>query len=237
MSRASGWFYGTGELDLEAAILTSRGALYSDIGEPQLASDQYRRALDLREKTGDQKGQAGTLNNLAVLHRGLGELQEALGYYSRTLEILRQTEDRLWQARTLNNIGFVYQSLGEQERALSYLGESLRLRREIADRRGEAVTLNNLGLVYRSLGEYTQAEDAHLRALGLCRAAASSSRSLEASTVILLARSQMAAGEVGRALETFDQALEIVREAGYRAREADVFAPIRPKHSFSMGPL
>ena len=197
-----------GDRRVEAATLTSIGAVYRSLGEMQKALEKFNEALPICRAVGDRSGEAGTLNNIGAVYRSLGETQKALEKFNEALPIYEAVGDRSGEAGTLNNIGTVYRSLGEMQKALEKYNEALPLRREVGDSSGEAATLNNIGLVYDSLGETQKALEKFNEALPLRRAV--SDRNGEADTLLGIARVEQKRGNLTQARQTIEQAIGMI---------------------------
>jgi CHAT domain-containing protein/tetratricopeptide (TPR) repeat protein len=204
---------------LEAAAWISAGRIEDLLGEPEAALSDYREALDLQKKVGDELGRARTLNNLGLLEQELGRFDEGVAAYAEALEKFTALADRRWQARVKNNLGLAYKQVGQKEAAQVQWQAALPLWREAGDAAGEASTSLNLALAALDAG---RADDASARidgALALYRAAGD--RRGEGVALAAKAREQAARGEPEAARATFSQALERLVAVGDLAQQAD----------------
>jgi len=78
-----------GTPDRVAGTLLNMGNLYSDLGQPQKALDDYTQALPLYRQAGDRLGEGKALNNIGNMYGAPGEEQKALEYYNQALAIRR----------------------------------------------------------------------------------------------------------------------------------------------------
>lgn len=209
-----------GLLQSEGLLRLNLGNVYQASAEPDLAQQNFVRALELLRMVEDASGEAQALNHLAVLGRKIGNYDDALRYYFEALALERRVGTVRNQARVLSNIGFAYFSLGDLERAKGFFLQALPLRRQAQDRRGEAVTLGQLGIVLRQLGDTHAALDHHHQAL-LAYQQLGDQRG-EATAWFNLAESQTAAEQPELALESFAAALRHLEQVGARDTEAQV---------------
>lgn len=211
------------ELDLprnEGLLRLNLGNVYRALAEPELAEDNFSRALRLLRKAGDDSGEAMALNHLAVLARVTGRYGDALGRYFEALDLERRMGRTRHQARILSNIGFAYFSLGDMERAKGFFLQSLPLRRQSQDRRGEAVTLGHLGNIYRLTSEAQLSLEHQRRSLDLYRELGN--KRGEATALLYLAESQIAVDQTDEALQSLATALSHLEQVGARDTEAHV---------------
>jgi CHAT domain-containing protein/Tfp pilus assembly protein PilF len=108
---------------------------------------EYRRALKLRRRLGDRKGEALTSSTLGLALHLRGRYDEAAALFDRALALRKPGEDPGKQAQTLLNRGQLHRDLGEMDQARKRFEEALRLYRRAKDRDGEAAALNALGLL------------------------------------------------------------------------------------------
>lgn len=196
----------------EGLVRLNLGNVYQASAEPQLAHDNFSRALQQLREAGDVSGEARALNHLAVLARMVGDVGDALQYYFEALALERQVGTSRNEARVLSNIGYAYYSLGDLERAKGFFSQALPLRRVNRDRRGEAVTLGHLGNVYLRTDNTRAALEHHRQELQIYRELGN--RRGEATALFHLAESQTAAGQDDAALDSFASALTLLEEVG-----------------------
>lgn len=204
----------------EGLLRLNLGNVYRSSAEPELAEDNFSRALELLRRAGDESGEAMALNHLAILARTSGRYGEALERYFEALALERRLGRTRNQARVLSNIGFAYFSLGDLERAKGFFQQSLPLRRQVKDRRGEAVTLSHLGNVFLQTGEAELAVERQRQALAIYRDLGN--RRGEAATLHSLAESLVGVGEKDQALEHLATGLALLEEVGARDTEAHI---------------
>ncbi len=71
----------------EATTLTSIGAVFDDIGQPEEALNFYNQALPIRREVGDRRGEATTLNNIGFVYRYSNQSDKAIATWEESIEI------------------------------------------------------------------------------------------------------------------------------------------------------
>jgi tetratricopeptide (TPR) repeat protein len=213
----------------EAVTLNNIGLVYQLLGEKGKALEKHNEALPIRRAVGDREGAAVTLLNMGYVYWSSGEIRKALDSYNDALSISRAIGDRRIQAATLNGLGRVYESSGEWRRALDTYNDSLLISQTVGDRRLQGATLSRIGKAYSSLGATQKALDKYHEALLFIRAAGD--RRVEADTLLGLARSEQKRGDLTRARQAIEQAIDIIESlrAGIRVQDlrASYFASRR----------
>ena len=149
----------------EMATRNNLGLAYVELGRLDDAAEQYRLAVALADRAGDQHTSQNARANLAWLHfsrheysRFLTEIQPAYEFY-RTSGSLRNA------AITLRGIGLAEGELRRVNEAVTHLRSAL----EIFDRLGllldVAMTFNALGDAHRRAGHDRAADDAYRQGL------------------------------------------------------------------------
>ena len=133
---------GTGPAGEHAGLHADSSLVAHHRGEPELALERARRALDLAE--GDERALARVHNVLGVLASGSGDLDGARGHLERSLELARALGDQAAQVAALNNLALAYRNGGELGQALDNAAAALDLCVALGDRHREAALHNNL---------------------------------------------------------------------------------------------
>ncbi|MDI6739521.1 MAG: tetratricopeptide repeat protein [Candidatus Edwardsbacteria bacterium] len=121
------------------------------------AQIEYRSALDIYERLGQQSSCGIVINNLGNIHNIRGEAKLALEKYQQALAIFERNNDLFRTAHVLNSISQIEESLGNIDRARDCLDRSLAIRSRLDDRRGIAQCLLNLANINDSMGDHRQA--------------------------------------------------------------------------------
>jgi eukaryotic-like serine/threonine-protein kinase len=130
-------------LDPNFAVAYSElGFSHSNLGESKLASENMRKAFELRERTSEYEK---LLIEAHFYFIGTGDLEKA----QRTMEVFAQTFPRDWEPRA--ELGSLLTILGQYENALVEYRESLHLNPDIS------LTYNNLLYAYLFLNRLEEA--------------------------------------------------------------------------------
>ncbi len=117
-------------------------------------------ALDLAERTKNERDAGVCLNNIGIYYLRIGEYTLALNNSEKALDIARKYRNTQNIADTLNNLCLAYSDLGEYDRSIELLRQVLDLDRNSGDPEKPAMDFNNIGIAYRRKGLGTgQASD------------------------------------------------------------------------------
>jgi CHAT domain-containing protein len=219
----------------EAATLDNLGQLYQDLGDADLALDQFRTALTLLQgKFKNAELEANVLSHIGTVSLSRNNLEAALQNFQRALE-LRQTDRGKGYA--LLNIGAVYALKKAPQQALQVYRDALQSIRKAGDQRGEALLLFKTGEAEDLLGDHAHAiEDLnHARLLWEKIADARG----EATVLQAIARAEARLGQLTQALEDSAKAIGIVESLrthilGSRLR-ASYFATQQASYEVNVG--
>lgn len=206
----------------EAQSFSGIAASYSEMGEVDLAIENYTKAVPVLRRSNDKDGFGITLNNLGMLLKSTGQYQQALKYMMEAVIVLKDSGPRSLGIR-MNNIGLIYHEMGDLEKAVSYYKEALKLKRRAGDRNGIAATLNNLGKVSVDRKRYNDALHYYNEALVLIRQ--SGFRYGEATLLQNIGEVYVETSSA-KAGEFFEQARKIWKELGSRSGVASADSSI-----------
>ena len=141
------------------------GRLFSIIGNIDLATEHYLKALDIYNSINDKNGVSNSLNNLGIVYAKTNQYPKALKYFKSVLQIKKNllknydNNERIifYIGGSLNNIGLVFDMMGERDSAIGYFQESLKIRESTNNKIGISESLNNLGVTYFGSRNYTKA--------------------------------------------------------------------------------
>lgn len=190
------------------------------IGEFEQAADLLRRALVLRQQSGDRKGAAATRSNLALVQRRLGHMDEAEVSGRHALAAYQRVGNLGGMGMALQNLGLLYTELGRYGEAARCHRRRLSISRQVGDVPGCANPLSGLGAIRTKLGEYSVGRRLLLASLRLQRTIGNRDGEYTVDNDL---------GALYRALRDFDhaiprhrQALAIAQDAGDKAGECMV---------------
>ncbi len=161
--RAETRFYQSVDTILQKAekmgLLAIAGRELNRMGEQMRYEARYRpaiwlhkKAIEIGEKTGNNKLIIISNNDLGVVFRRIDSYQKAMEYHLKALRLATRTGDSVSRAMAINSIGNVYLMLGNYDQALQYFKQSLRLEQNRNNPIGIAINLNNIAHVYEEKG-------------------------------------------------------------------------------------
>ncbi|MBS1793470.1 MAG: serine/threonine protein kinase [Acidobacteria bacterium] len=160
--------------DIKAALHTTIGTTYLNLGLLEPAEDHLGRALDLRLKCFPRRTAevAASLNNFGLLLKAKGDLKAAEPLYREALEIFRRLRRPDDVAEVLDNLGYLLAFQGKNREALAAHAEELEIRRALYGENHPKVakTIGSLANVFGVLGERRKNESLQRRALEILRA-------------------------------------------------------------------
>lgn len=193
------------------------GNSYADMGKVQVATDYFRKSLEIAREIGDQRGEGVALGNLGLAFRSLGDVRRAIGYFEQSLISSHETGNWRSRANALDNMGLAYADIGDAQRAIGYHEQALEISRENSNRHGQVNALGNLGELYRNLGDVQRSIEYHEQALEIsCEI---QDRRGEGNALGNLGNAYLALSDAQRAIGYYEQQLVITLEIGDRRGE------------------
>ncbi|HEX9041485.1 MAG TPA: BTAD domain-containing putative transcriptional regulator [Trebonia sp.] len=186
------------------------------------AFTRLERALAVRQRLGDTRGEAQTAISLGEAHlrmRGAGE--DALRYLRRAAALLEPTGATSLRSVALNNLGEVYFGLGDLDAAADCYLQALEIGREIGGH-AEGHALHNLGLVCMRQRRFDEAI-ARLRD-AISKHRASGDLDGEAMARKGLGAAQAETGNRAAARASLTEALRIFESIGNKEQAAETTA-------------
>ena len=188
------------------------GVLRREQGRFPEARAALIRALSVHREVGNQPFVTRALRTLGDLSITLGHYDDAMARYQEAMEQHRAAEDRVAEAATRCNLGELLLDLGRLDEAEQHLDAALAMARESATRGMEGAALTTLGRLRRLQGRLDEALRCCGEALSLLDGVGE--RRHQAATRRQLAGVYVARGELARAAEELELALDIVRASG-----------------------
>jgi tetratricopeptide (TPR) repeat protein len=202
----------------EAAIRSTLGSTYWQLGEHQAAIAQYERALALRRDHlgADDPETLTTMNNLATAYRNAGQPDRALPLFQQVLVKYQETlgPDHPDTLISLNNLAVAYQDVGQLDQAIPLLERMLAKRRETLglDHFDTLVTMNNLAGAYEAAGQLEKALPLYEQTLAKQQATLPPNSVYTLMSMGSLARAYQAARQPDKAVALLEQALPKFKE-------------------------
>ncbi len=157
-------------IDAFASGLEIRGDIHRELGNFELARDDYRQAIDQLQDRPDRFDQIGRLHaGLGAAYDGLGREEHAVNNWKVAMEYFERHEPPLLLdiAAMANNLGFIAKAAGDLDTAESSFLRALEiLHSQLGqDHEQTATVSSNLGALYQAAGFYEQAREMHMIAL------------------------------------------------------------------------
>jgi tetratricopeptide (TPR) repeat protein len=157
-------------IDAFASALEIRGDIHRELGNYELARDDYRQAIDQLEDRHDRLSQIGRLHAaLGAAYDELGKPDQASRHWKMAIEFFEKHVPPLLLdiAAMANNLGFIAKADGNLEGAEAYFLRALEiLHSQLGqDHEQTATVSSNLGALYHAAGFYEQAREMHMIAL------------------------------------------------------------------------
>ncbi len=132
---------------------------------PDTALYFYNKALELSQKTKNNKLAAKSLHYIGIVHQNQGNYDKAIEYYLKSLKNFEELGDKKGMSNCLMNIGSVNKEQGSYDKAIEYYLKSLKIYEELGDKKGMSGSYNNIGIVHAKQGSYDKAIEYFLKSL------------------------------------------------------------------------
>ena len=220
----------------QAGCLFNSGVVLERLGDLRGALERYELALALFQGvSGSERNQAGCLYNSGVVLERLGDLRGALYRYERALALRREIPGSEHdQANCLHNSGAALGELGDLRGALERYKRALTLLDQYtpeadrieAERTGARCVLG-IGACLINLDEAVF-PDHFTRALEVFRRPehVDHTKSDQASCLRLIGNCRSATGDLNGAVDAYQQAQELHREAGHPEKATEINVPL-----------
>ncbi len=134
----------------EADRLFEQGFEKSRNGKIQEAIQDWQKALDIYQETGDKLKLVKVLSELGLAYFSQGKYQDAKEFHQRSLAIARDIKDKEAEATSLNNLGNAYYFSKEHEKAIELHNQALSIAQATGLKEEEVKSFNGLGNAYSS---------------------------------------------------------------------------------------
>jgi tetratricopeptide (TPR) repeat protein len=157
-------------IDNFASCLELRAGIHRELGQYELARDDYRQAIDQLDGRLDRLDQIGRLRaGLGSVYDSLGNTQRAIEVWEKALDCFERHEPPLMLdiAAISNNLGALTKASGDLNAAENYYLRALEIMHSELGKNHEetADVSNNLGALYLAAGFTEQAREMHMIAL------------------------------------------------------------------------
>jgi signal transduction histidine kinase len=141
-----------------AKIYNSIGVTHLNLGNNEVALENYLHSAKTLEADGASRYYAGILNNIGVVYQELGQYDEALKYFTLFTETSQKLGEKYLISIGLLNKGEIFKLMGNHAQSVYFLTGAVKIQRETGDNRGLSLSYNNLGDVFLKTKVYTLAE-------------------------------------------------------------------------------
>ena len=157
-------------IDAFASTLEIRGDIHRELGNFELARDDYRQAIDQLEDRPDQFALIGRLHaGLGAAYDGLARDEKAAEHWQKAIDFFERHDPPLMLdiAAMANNLGFLYKTAGDLDAAESHFLRALEIiHSQLGQEHEQTATVSsNLGALYQAAGFHEQSREMHMIAL------------------------------------------------------------------------
>jgi tetratricopeptide (TPR) repeat protein len=213
-------------IDAFASALEIRGDIHRELGNFDLAREDYRQAIDQLEDRPDRFAQIGRLHaGLGAAYDGLGREEKAGEHWEKSIEFFERHEPPLMLdiAAMANNLGFLYKAGGNLDAAETQFLRALEiLHSQLGQEHEKTATVSsNLGALYQAAGFHEQSREMHMIALETRRTLLGEEHPDTAQSHNNLALALLNTGDRSWARRHFEKAL-----AGFEALGPEYFTDL-----------
>lgn len=169
-----------------------------------------KRSLSIYEEVGDKLNQVSALSNIGLVYYYLGNYTLAVSYYERGYQIARQIGELRFLAHLLNNLADTTMAIGQYKKALEYCHKALDIARKIGDEFTKAIIHRAIGWCQYYICNYESALKHCCRELKFARK--KKYKRYESASLYLLTHIYHAQGDLSRALDCAESAVEIAEQ-------------------------
>ena len=220
-ARAQSLWTSLGDRREQAITLVGSARLQARAGEYQQALNDFHAALALLQPMGDPIWEGGCLAGLARIYLDMGVSGSAVKHWERALEIYEAAGLKNIAVDVEMSLGAAYLASGDDTNALRRFERAAALSDELAIPRWKALALRFIGVVHLFRQSPSQAEEYLRQSLTVQKSLGSSNDpKLEAQTRTEMGEAVDLLGDHRRAMEYFNDAVNISMQAGDRVTEA-----------------
>ncbi|TAE27180.1 MAG: hypothetical protein EAZ92_09800 [Candidatus Kapaibacterium sp.] len=143
------------------------GVAYRNLGNYPKSTEHIFKALELDEKSGDEREIGHSLNTIGRIFISQQKAKEASKYLERAFQIAQKVKDERLLAYCLLNMMQVRHLQGNYSESLGYGLRALKMWEKIGAKSNIAATYLDLGLQFKELANYQTALEYYSKALAL----------------------------------------------------------------------
>lgn len=137
--------------------------LYAAIGETHKALELNNKALEIRRKIGDRRGEIYSLLNLGGDYECLGNTIMSIEVQKKALSLSQELGDKDTEIALLGSLGIIYTALADHDKAMQYFKILEMLTHEVE----RHDVWYNIGVIYLEAGDHKNALDSLTKAIQL----------------------------------------------------------------------
>ena len=212
----------------KALTLGNIGLAYEALENYRQAVDYFEQTLAIANQIDNQQLKAGIQGNLGNNYIRLGNYPQAITAYDESLTLWQQLGDRAAEGQVLRGMGNLQIALGNYDKALKLHQQSLEIAQSFKDREGIIYSYNSLGAISANQGQYPQASKYYQQSWSKIKQLQNSplKNKLTAQTLNNLASTTHASKDFNRALDYYQQSLELAQANGLVALEGTIASGI-----------
>ena len=212
----------------EALSLGNIALAYESLEDYRQAVAYLEQTLAIANKLDNQQLKAGIQGNLGNNYLRLGNYPQAIAAYDESLSLWQQLNNKAARGQVLRGMGNVQIALGNYDKARKLHQESLAIAKEFNDTAGIIYSRNSLGAIAANQGKYDKASQSYQQSLSAIEQLDNSdlTQKLTAQTLNNLASTTHASRNYDRALDYYQQSLEIAEANSFVALEGTIISGI-----------
>ncbi|XP_048590697.1 tetratricopeptide repeat protein 28-like isoform X2 [Nematostella vectensis] len=190
--------------------------------------ENFRHALSLCQKTGDESGQGNAYLDMGRVHRSHAKYEDAMNNYQHALSLFQKTGDESGQAKAYLGMGFVHISQGKYEDAMNNYQLALSLFQKTGDESCQANAYLGMGVVYSSQGKYEDAMNNYQHALSLFQKTGDESG--QANAYLGMGDMHMSQDKYEDSMNNYQLALSLFQTTGDESGQANAYLGMGDMH-------
>lgn len=145
------------------------GRMYNRIANYGLASDYFKKALEIKERIKDEAGIAECYHNIGWVSDNIGKSSYALDNYFKSLSLDIKLHNSLSAANNYNNIGVVMQEMEIYPKSMEYFKRAIKIWQAQKNIQGISTAYENIGEILMAEKKFDQAITYLLKSLKLTK--------------------------------------------------------------------
>ncbi len=154
-------------LHYQGVAYANQGYLHDIQSEFETAEKNYKKALEVFEKSQDEKGQGKMLYAIALINEERGRVQVAIDYFNKSLRLAEASGDSAGLTHLSMSLGDIHASLSNKKEAMNHYRRALQLAKGTGDKRLEGFASTTLATMYFYQEDYEQARELSLKGIQL----------------------------------------------------------------------